>query len=597
MPFGAEVAQDGVVRFRLWAPAAERVSVAFPAEPERHALDMRRFEDGWFEARRSGIPAGTRYAYRIDGRDPVPDPASRFNPADALGPSALVDPRTFTWTDGDWAGRPWHEAVVYELHIGTFTPSGTFRGAMDRLGALADLGVTAIEVMPVADFPGMRNWGYDGVLPFAPDAAYGTPDDFKAFVCAAHRLGLMVLLDVVYNHFGPEGNHLAQYAPGFFNAEHETPWGAAINYDAEGSRPVRDFFVHNALYWVEEFHLDGLRLDAVHAIVDDSPTHLLSEIATALAEGPGTRRYVHLVLENDRNESRWLANGPTMPCPASAQWNDDFHHAMHVLVTGECEGYYGDYADDPARHLARSLAEGFAYQGEASPHRKGERRGERSAHLRPTAFVNFLQDHDQVGNRAMGERLAQLAQPEALRLAVATLLLAPAIPMLFMGEEFAAGSPFLYFCDYRGALADAVREGRRREFAAFERFADPQARERIPDPNAPGTFRMSHLDWSEIDTPPHAEWLALHRELLSLRRLAIVPHLAAPGARGTYRTLARGVAVDWTFGNGTLLSMRANFSDSPLGGMPPVSGSPLFETGPGVQPEALPPWGGVWTIG
>ena len=594
MPFGAEMS-DGGARFRLWAPACDRVALEIGKDSPR-AIDMTREEGGWHAARVEALPAGTAYAFRLDDATRVPDPASRSNPWDVEGPSALVDPRAFEWSDDAWRGRPWHEAVVYELHVGTFTSEGTFLAAIGKLDHLAAAGITAIELMPIAEFPGARSWGYDGVLPFAPDAAYGTPEDLKKLVVEAHARGLMVLLDVVYNHFGPLGNHLSRYAPQFFNAAHQTPWGAAINFDGEGARTVRDFFVHNAVYWIEEFHLDGLRVDAVHAIADDSPTHIVAEITRAIAAGPGYRRPVHVLLENDANEAFRLDRRGTA-APATAQWNDDWHHAMHVLVAGETNGYYRDYATHPARHLARALAEGFAYQGEPSAHREGRSRGELSAHLPFEAFVAFLQNHDQVGNRALGERLAQIASPAALRLATATLLLAPAVPMLFMGDEFDARTPFLYFCDFHGELACAVREGRRREFAAFERFADARARARIPDPNDPATFAASKLPWALLSEPQNAECLRRHRELLAIRRERIVAHLPGPARGARYEAIGpAGVAVDWTLGDGARLRLRANFSDAPLAAMPLAPGKILHTEGEAGRSPGLPAWGGTWTL-
>jgi malto-oligosyltrehalose trehalohydrolase len=590
MPFGAAVAGDGSVRFRLWAPAAAQVGVVL-GDGER-TLAMEPMADGWHGARVAGLAPGTTYAFRVDEGEPVPDPASRFQPRDVNGPSAIVDPRAFEWPDGAWRGRPWHEAVLYELHIGTFTPEGTFAAAEARLDHLVRLGVTALEVMPVADFAGRRNWGYDGTLPFAPDAAYGTPEDFKRFVAACHGHGLMVLLDVVYNHFGPEGNHLHRYAPQFFNPAHQTPWGAAINFDGERARPVRDYIVHNALYWIEEFHLDGLRLDAVHAIADDSATHIVTEIARAIAEGPGRERPVHLVLENERNQARFLKG----PWSATAQWNDDWHHAAHVLATGETDGYYRDYAARPVMHLGRTLAEGFAWQGEPSAHHHGEARGEPSADLAPLAFVPFLQNHDQVGNRALGERLAALADPRALRLLTAALLLSPAIPLVFMGEEFAASSPFLFFCDFHGELAAAVRDGRRREFAAFERFRDPAARSRIPDPGAAETFLASKLAWEEAHHGEHAAMLALYRELLRIRFARIVPHLSGGRFAARFELHGEaGLAVDWTLADGARLHLRGNFSEREARGIPAAPGAPLHSEG-GAQVDRFPPWSGAWTL-
>ena len=587
MPFGAAL-DEAAARFRLWAPAAHAVTLLLGERQGHRDVPMQPMADGWHGATVPQVAAGTPYAFRVDDGPAVPDPASRQQPWDVNGPSAVVDPRAFDWPDEGWRGRPWREAVVYEAHVGTFTPEGTFRALAAKLDHLVRLGATALEIMPVADFAGRRNWGYDGVLPFAPDGAYGTPEDFKRLVAAAHERGLMVLLDVVYNHFGPEGNHLARYAPQFFDAGHRTPWGAAINFGGERARTVRDFFVHNALYWIEEYHLDGLRMDAIHAIADDSPTHIVTQIAHAIAAGPGRGRHVHLVLENDRNEARLLKGAAA----ATAQWNDDWHHAAHVLATAETDGYYADYAARPVMHLGRALAEGFAWQGEPSAHREGAARGEPSADLAPLAFVPFLQNHDQVGNRALGERIAALARPAALRLATAALLLAPSIPLLFMGEEFAASAPFLYFCDFHGELADAVREGRRREFAAFERFRDPAARERIPDPGALETFLRSKLDWDEAARGAHAERLALYRELLAIRARHIVPHLDGRLFSARFETVGpAGLAVDWTLGDGARLHLRANFSETP-GPLAPSPGIALHSEG--AHPGA--PWSGAWTL-
>ncbi|MGE5792442.1 MAG: malto-oligosyltrehalose trehalohydrolase [Bacteroidota bacterium] len=565
MPFGAALRDDGATRFRLWAPGARRVDLALAHDRARAAVPLAAVEGGWFEATVPDAPAGARYAFRVDDGRSVPDPASRCNPDDVHAPSMVVDPRAFDWPDDGWRGRPWEEAVIYELHVGAFTPAGTFAAAIARLDDLAALGVTALELMPVADFPGRRSWGYDGVLPFAPDAAYGAPDDLKRLVAAAHARGLMILLDVVYNHFGPEGNYLHLYAPQFFNPAHHTPWGAAINFDGEHARTVRDFFVHNALYWLEEYRFDGLRLDAVHAIADDSPADIVSEIARAVRAGPGADRHVHLVLENDRNDARYLArDAGGRPERATAQWNDDVHHAAHILVTGETDGYFADYADRPLWHFARGLAQGFAYQSEPSPYRGGRPRGAPSAGLPATAFVNFLQTHDQVGNRAHGERIGALARPGPLAAVTACVLLAPTPPMLFMGEEFGAASPFLFFCDFGPALAAAVATGRREEFRQFARFRDPQARESIPDPNDPATFERSRLDWSEREREPHRTQLALYRRLLDVRRREITPRLAGMRPGGEFECEgAGGLAVRWTLGDGARLHLAANLGDAP----------------------------------
>ena len=584
MPFGAEAA-GGQARFRLWAPSAARVELALASGNATAYVPMQPLGEGWFESLSAAAP-GTRYRFRIDGGLEVPDPASRFNPDDVHGPSVVVDPGDFEWTDGEWHGRPWEEVVLYELHVGTFTPEGTYAAACGRLDYLASLGITAIELMPLADFPGRRGWGYDGVLPFAPDAAYGNPQDLKRLVNGAHARGLMVFLDVVYNHFGPDGNYLHAYARPFFTERHSTPWGAALNYDGPGSRTVRDFFIHHALYWLEEYHMDGLRLDAVHAIIDDGSPHILTELAERVRAGPGRSRHVHLVLENDNNEARHLhSSGEARGF--DAQWNDDLHHAFHVLLTGETDGYYADYADQPARHLGRALAEGFAYQGERSQHRGGAARGEPSGALSPISFVSFLQNHDQVGNRAFGERLAALADEPALRAAVCAWLLAPAPPLLFMGEEFGAATPFLYFCDFGAELGEAVTRGRRREFAAFARFASAEAQAAIPDPNASETYERSRLDWSCLSAQPHARWLACYRQLLALRREHIVPLLGGlSGPAGCFTaTRPAGLVVEWRLARGSRLEIRLNLS-SREGRFEPPS-APLLHCEPGNAAEAF----------
>ncbi len=562
MPFGAEYRADGTTRFRLWAPGSASVELELTGSQGPTRLSTQRGADGWHERETEAAP-GTRYAFVVGDGLRVPDPASRFNPDDIHGASEVVDARTYGWRDAAWRGRPWHEAVVYELHVGTFTPEGTFAAAAARLPALAALGVTAVELMPVADFPGARNWGYDGVLPFAPDASYGRPEDLKALVDAAHGLGLMVLLDVVYNHFGPEGNYLHAYCKEFFNPQHQTPWGAAINFDGPGARTVRDFFIHNALYWVEEYRFDGLRLDAIHAIRDDSPLHIVAEIAQALHAGPGRERAVHLILENDANQSRLLMRDAAgTPVAATAQWNDDVHHALHVPLTAEADGYYADYADSPLERLGRGLAEGFIYQGDPSAFRGGERRGEPSAQLPPTAFISFLQTHDQVGNRAFGERIHALSDPSRERAALAALLLSPQVPMLFMGEEWAAATPFQFFCDFGAELAAAVTRGRREEFGRFAAFADPAVRARIPDPNAPTTFQASKLNWVERDISPHRERLALVRELLEIRRAQIVPRLAQARAGGRFEILDGVLCVAWPLAAAATLRHALNLSDA-----------------------------------
>jgi malto-oligosyltrehalose trehalohydrolase len=553
MRFGAQPGADGV-RFALWAPAARSVDLVV----DEKSLPMQGLDGGWFERAEPAAKAGTLYRYRIDGELLVPDPASRFQPQDVEGPSEVLDP-SFPW-DEAWKGRPWEEAVIYELHVGTFTPEGTYLAASRKIAHLKELGVTAVELMPLADFAGRRNWGYDGVLPYAPDSAYGRPEDLKAFVQAAHRAGLMVFLDVVYNHFGPKGNYLHRYAPQFFTERHKTPWGAAIDF---GNRWVREFFIQNALYWLREYRFDGLRFDAVHAIKDDSTTHVLFEMAERLRrEFPRC----HLILENDANQARYLK-------AYTAQWNDDVHHAFHVLATGESQTYYVSYKDAPAKHLARCLAEGFAYQGEISPF-SGEARGEPSAHLRPGAFVDFLQNHDQVGNRAFGDRLITLTDEEALRCLTAILLLAPSIPMLFMGEEWGCRQPFQFFCDFEGELGEAVRAGRRRE---FPHISD------MPDPVAEATFAQCVLAWKDARTRAGKTWLAFYRELLTLRRERIVPLRAR---NGSYRMLGRrAFEVRWD-----KLVLLANCGDDAVNLQAPA-GTPLWSnSGPGE------PWSAGWWL-
>lgn len=591
MPFGACLLPDGRIRFRLWAPAAHQVELIL--EPNRTVLPMRSLADGWFQIETLPLQAcpGTLYHYRLDGTLELPDPASRANPQDVHGPSQVVDARTFIWQDEGWRGRPWHEAVIYEIHVGTFTPEGTFNAAMAHFDYLVQLGITAIELMPVADFPGTRNWGYDGVLLFAPDSRYGSPDDLKALVQAAHVRGLMVLLDVVYNHFGPEGNYLHVYAPQFFSGRHHTPWGAAINFDGDGSRTVRDFFIHNALYWLEEYHVDGLRLDAIHAIIDDSRPDIIEELAARVQSGPGQTRHVHLIVENDANSARYLQQ-----TTLAAQWNDDSHHALHVLLTGESDGHYADYADRPTYYLARCLAEGFAFQGEPSRFRGGRPRGEPSGQLPPSVFINFCQTHDQIGNRAYGERLAMLAAQKPLQAALAVLLLSPSPPMLFMGEEFAAATPFLFFCDFEEELAKAVSEGRRRE------FADSAACTHIPAPNDPATFERSKLDWACLDEPQHRASLDYYRSLLALRHSQIIPRLPGIGGGGEFELIgASALVVRWRLGDGARLMLLANLGDSPAEGPLDFSGTAVYLSQPDLPAifasGYMPPWCVAWFIG
>ncbi len=557
LPFGASLGAAGEVQFRFWAPAQETVSVAI----EGGALvPMQRSADGWFAATLpagTGQGAGLRYRYRLSDGTLVPDPASRAQPDDVHGPSMVVDATAYQWRNPGWQGRPWRETVLYEFHAGAL---GGFRGVMKHLPRLKELGVTAVELMPVSDFPGRHNWGYDGVLPYAPDSAYGTPDDLKALVDAAHDHGLMIFLDVVYNHFGPDGNYLSLYAPQFFREDRHTPWGPAIDL----RRPeVRAYFTENVLYWLMEYRFDGLRFDAVHAIENQDWVDEMAAAVRATAE-PG--RHVHLVLEH-HNDASHLAKD------CDAQWNDDGHNALHVLLTGEHGGYYEDYADRPADKLARVLAEGWAYQGEPSAY-LGGKRGTPSRDLPPTAHVLFLQNHDQTGNRAFGERLTVLADPDALEAAIALVMLCPQIPLIFMGEEVASRTPFLFFTDHGAELAEAVRKGRREEFKSFPEFQDPHRRETIPDPNAPKTFQ----DSVPVADPEHgAARFALYQRLIALRLAEIAPRLDGARAIEARACGDRAVAAGWRLGDGATLALATNFGSDPVV-IPVPTGRLLFET-------------------
>ena len=604
MPFGADVQADGSVCFRLWAPQARSVHLELESPSAgKEIIRMEEQAGGWRQLHTSRAFPGTLYRYQIDQELSVPDPASRFQPSDIHGPSEVIWPSMFEWQDSQWKGRSWEETIIYELHVGAFTPGGTFGAACERLDYLVDLGVTAVELMPVADFPGERNWGYDGALLFAPDSTYGRPEDFKHFVQTAHQKGLMVFLDVVYNHFGPEGNYLHVYAKSFFSEKHDTPWGAGINFDGPKSRTVRDFFIHNALFWLQEYHLDGLRIDAVHAIEDDSEPDIIEEIAQAVRTNLETNRSIHLVLENDDNAARYLhRNNNGSPKLYTAQWNDDMHHAFHCLMTGESEGYYLDYADHPARHLGRCLAEGFAYQGQPSSYRHGRHRGENSKNLPPTAFVSFVQNHDQVGNRAFGERISHIADEESLRAVAAIQLLAPSPPLVFMGEEFRCSNPFLFFCDFGPDLAASVTEGRRKEFSGFPEFKDPSARDNIPDPGAVATFEKSNVNWGDIEKPVHQAWLAYYRNLIALRHQTIVPRLRGIGAEqpGFILLDEKTLKNTWILGDRSELILVAALGQEPRVRIDRPKGALLFETEKGVAGstafEYIRPWYVAWFL-
>jgi malto-oligosyltrehalose trehalohydrolase len=591
--WGPSIEADGRVRFRLWAPKHKHISLELAGGHE--FIPMQTPRAGWHEVT---IPAayGSLYCFVLPDGSRVPDAASRYQPHDVHGPSELTDRSSYPWRTRLWVGRPWNQAVIYELHVGTFTEAGTFRGAIEKLPHLMALGVTALELMPVADFPGGRNWGYDGVFPYAPDSSYGRPDDLKALVDAAHELGLMVLLDVVYNHFGPDGNYLNAYAPQFFTDRHKTPWGDAINFDGADARPVRDFFIENALYWIEEFQLDGLRFDAVHAIKDDSERHILDEIATCIHQRV-PHRHVHLLLENEENQARWLERGKGGRANRyTAQWNDDVHHVLHTAATGENSGYYQDYLGDDHK-LGRALAEGFAFQGEHMQFR-GSARGEPCAHLPPQAFVAFIQNHDQIGNRAFGERLTEIATAEAVRAVAAVYLLMPQIPMLFMGEEWGAAEPFPFFCDFEGELAEAVRNGRRAEFARFPEFEDPQQRERIPDPQAVTTFTSAKLRWDALASAVPRASIDWYRRILSVRHEEIVPRLnSMGGCAAEYEILGpSALTVRWRVGANEILTLCANLCHNPVEGISLPPGRILWQEGDPGDGTSLKPWTVYWTL-
>jgi maltooligosyltrehalose trehalohydrolase len=581
--FGARPTADGT-SFRLWAPAARRVDLLLP-KPQ----PMQRDEDGWFCADIAGISAGTRYKFRIDGEIEVPDPASAFQPDDVFGPSEVIDHGSYRWRAENWRGRPWQETVLIETHVGTFTREGSYRAMIEKLDHLARCGITALELMPLADFAGRRGWGYDGVLWYAPDSAYGRPEDLKTLIDEAHLRGLMVFLDVVYNHFGPEGNYLARYAPNFFT-EAQTPWGSAIDYRV---REVRDFAIENALNWLREYRFDGLRLDAVNTIVEAGEIPILHDLSAAVGQlAAQSKRHIHLVLENGDNRASLLDPAEEPPRGKyRGQWNDDYHHVWHVMLSGEAQGYYGDYQRSPRQDLARALCSGFVYQGEAAAFWGGKRRGEPSGGLPPSAFVNFLQNHDQIGNRPLGDRLESIADPKAIEAALAVTLLAPMIPMLFMGEEWGSKAPFPFFCDFQGELATAVRNGRRREYDwAYAKYG-----EEVPDPLAAATFQSAVLDWQAREAPAGQRRLALVRELLAIRRREIAPRLAGAAfgdARADDNCL---LTANWRMGDGAILRLTANLSANEISNTSAqTQGIPIWG---GAAGDPLPPWSVSWRIG
>ena len=555
--WGAWPEVDGRWSLRLWAPGHDAVTaVVDGAETAMTATG-----DGWFEATVPG-EAGSEYLFVLPDGLRAPDPASRRQRHDVHGPSLLTRP-----VEGPtWAGRPWEEAVIQEIHVGTFTAEGTYRAAIAHLKDMADIGFTAVELMPLAQFAGDRGWGYDGVLAYAPHPIYGTPDDLRAFVAAAHDVGLMVFIDVVMNHFGPEGAYLHPIAPEFFDEERHTPWGAAIDFTQP---PVRRFFIENAIYWIREFGFDGIRFDAIDSINDPSDPDLMVEIAREIrATFPD--RQIHLATEDERNITYLHERGEDGSVPLhTAEWNDDFHNAAHVVASGEHEGYYKPYKDNPVGLMARTLAEGFSHQGENG-------RGVDSTGQPPTAFVDFLQNHDQIGNRAFGERLQALTDHDTLEALTAILLLSPHIPLMFMGEEYGETRPFTFFAGFEGDLAKAVRDGRRAEFAHFQDFdTDP---EQLPDPIARSSVEASRIDRSRRETPEGRAALERTRHLLALRQMHVVPYLAGTGGKSgrVLECRDRALAIDWRL-NGALLQLRANFGSGEVD-LPGAEGDEIHST-------------------
>ena len=517
---------DGGVCFRMWAPG--RTLVELVLDPQGAAPRRERLAsggDGTFTGTFDTVTAGDLYMYLLDGAGPYPDPCSRFQPHGVHGPSAVIDPAAFEWSDRHWTGVRLERAIIYELHVGTFTPSGTFDGVTERLPYLADLGATVIELMPVADFPGSHNWGYDGVSLFAPCRRYGTPDDLRRLVDTAHSLGLGVLLDVVYNHFGPDGAYGTVFSPCYRSSRHQSPWGAAINLDGERSGPVRAFFIENALHWLQEYHVDGLRLDATHWLMDDSTPHFVAELAVRVRESV-TGRTVLLVAEDERNLATIVRRSAEGGWGLDAVWADDFHHHVRRRSAGDRDGYYQDYSGSIA-DLAATLRQGWFYRGQHSEH-AGAPRGTSPAGVPLERMIVCLQNHDQIGNRPSGGRLHHQIEPALFRALSALLLFAPETPLLFMGQEWAASTPFLFFTDHHPELGRLVTEGRRTEFSRFEAFASEETRARIPDPQAVSTFEASRLIWDERAFAPHAGVLELYRTLLRLRR---TERALQPGSR------------------------------------------------------------------
>ena len=587
MPFGAQIEAQGV-SFRIFAPGVSSVKLQIQANPD--AVPMQADGKGWHHFTLAAGTAGLRYLFVLPDGTTVPDPASRFQPEDVGSASEVIDPSAYIWRCTGWKGRPWEEAVLYELHVGTFTAEGTFSSALQRLDHVAELGVTGIELMCLAEFPGNRNWGYDGVLLYAPDSAYGRPEEMKAFIDAAHARGIMVILDVVYNHFGPEGNYLPSYFPQISSERHATPWGRALNFDGPGSREVREFIVQNALYWVEEFQVDGLRIDASHAMIDEGPKHILDELRDRVVAA-ARDRHVHLILEHEHNISRRLTrNESGVSLSYTAQWNHDITHLLAAVLGKPCEERQIDDAGETDK-LGRALARGFVIAAEENGS------SDLDPNVPPMAFVAFIQTHDLIGNRIFGDRLHSIASAEAVRAIATIAMLSPQTPLLFMGQEWAASTPFPFFCDYHGALAEAVRKGRCDQLSKQDPAPSVDELARAPDPQADSTLRSAQLRWDELNISQHAEWLQWYQRLLQVRMQQVVPLLnGLQKTCGTYEVHGPGtLKVSWTLASGSRLHLAANLCATSTKKLSTQPGREIWVEGAWTRCSAGP-WSVRWSL-
>ena len=589
MRFGTRIEADGAITFRLFAPAEECVRLRLEGQAE--SLAMAQAGDGWHQVTAGEAHPGSLYRFVLADGTEVPDPASRYQPQDVAGPSEVIDPEAYRWHDQSWTGDAWHEVVLYELHIGTFTQQGTLAAAVDKLDHLVSLGVTAVELMCLSDFAGNRNWGYDEALLFACDSAYGRPEELKGFIDAAHRRKLMVILDVVYNHFGPEGNYLGRYFPEIESRDHQTPWGQALNFDGNGSAEVREFIIANALYWIEEFHVDGLRLDASHQMIDESPYPILEELRDRVNQATRGRK-IHLILEDEHNRAKLLARGADgRPQGYTAQWNHDITHLLAAVLGKPCEERLGDDQGETER-LGTALTKGFVLAAEDH----GDFLLEST--VPPTAFIAFIQTHDLVGNRIFGERISHLTSPEAVRAISAVYLLLPQIPMIFMGEEWGASSPFPFFCDYHGALAEQVREGRCRQLEQQDPKPSAEELKRAPNPQAEETLRSAQLRWEELSEPAHGEILTWFQQVLRVRKQRITPLLEGlTGTCGSCRVLGPGaLEANWELAGGSKLRLASNLCAQARDGFSKSSGEVLWIEGSEAE-GTLGPWSVRWAFG